>query len=71
MGKKLSGMDEISQYLHWSENKVISIHKGLGLPIAKIGGQWEAHTDLLDDWVKRQLMARTGVITVSSKRAQT
>jgi hypothetical protein len=67
MGKKLSGLDEISQYLQWSENKVMKIHKRMDLPIAKVMGQWETHTDLLDDWVKTQVRARTGVITVSAR----
>lgn len=66
MGKNLSGLGEISAYLKWSENKTLSIHKTMKLPMAKIGGQWEAHSDLLDEWLKEQIRTKSGVITVSS-----
>ena len=48
----LSGLKEIAAHMRKSETTVLKLHREYALPMRKVGGVWESHTESIDRWVR-------------------
>lgn len=55
-GRELLGLKAICIYLGKSENTVRRLIREQGLPAAKIGGEWQSNTRLIQDWRLKQFL---------------
>lgn len=48
----LWGVDEICEYVRCPSRHKFDVLMKLGFPAAKVGGQWCAHVDNIEDWFR-------------------
>jgi len=67
MSKILWGCEEIREYLGISEDRFYKMITA-GLPGSKFDGQWCAHTDNLDDYMRK--MTKLPMDRINSKKRE-
>ena len=58
--EKLSTRSEILDVFGWSDWRKVEKLRPAGLPVAKIGGRWEANRSALEAWRDKQIRAACG-----------
>ena len=51
--RTLRTMQEICEYMRVSGNTIRHYAKNFGFPARKVGGNWEADTDAIEQWKER------------------
>jgi len=55
MKNNLDTMQEIMQYIGWSEGRIKEMHEKRKFPLVKLGGRWASTVKEIDNWFNRQV----------------
>jgi excisionase family DNA binding protein len=51
---RILNVHEVATFLRISEAKVYKMARAGDLPALRMGKSWRFHTDLIDEWIRRQ-----------------